>query len=60
VVFRCNREIGATQGASCHAKTIERLGAGDFMHQVQVDVQKVSFAVGAVNHVLVPHLLGEC
>jgi hypothetical protein len=60
VIFCCNREVGATQRAPCHTKTVECLGTCDFVYQVQVNVEKVGFTVGAVNHVLVPHLLGEC
>ena len=60
VIFGSNSEVGATQWAAGHAQTIEGLWAGDFMHEVQVDVQQVGFAFGAVHNVLVPHLLRQC
>ena len=60
VVFGGNGEVGATHRATGLSQAVERLGAGDLVHEVQVDVNQVGHAVGAVdNEVVVPDLLGE-
>jgi hypothetical protein len=59
VIFGCNCEIGPTHGATSEAEAIECLWAGDFMHEMEIDVEKVGFTFSAVHHVLVPHFLRE-
>ena len=59
VVGSCNGEVGAAHGATSEAQTFECLRACYFMHQVQVDVHEVGFAVAGVNDVAFPHFFGE-
>src|SRR5659263_560612 len=61
VVLGRDREVRPPHTAPGEAETLEGLGAGDLVDEVQVDVEQVRFTVHAVVHdVLLPHLLGEC
>ena len=60
VVHRGDRQVGAAHGAAGHPEPVERLGRRDLVHQVQVDVQEVGLAVGAVDDVALPDLLRQC
>ena len=56
---KLEREVGTAHRTFVQAEFVERLRAGDLMDQVEVDVQEVGLALGAMNHVAFPHLLGE-
>ena len=45
--------------APAQPEPVERLRAGDLVHQVQVDVEQIGLALGMVHEVAVPDLLGE-
>ncbi len=59
VVHRRDCEIGAPNRPTREAQPVERLGRRDLVHEVEVDVEQVGLAVGAVDDVALPHLLGE-
>jgi hypothetical protein len=59
VVGGCHGEVGAAHSAASEAQTFESLWACYFMHQVQVDVHEVGFAVTGVNDVTFPYFFGE-
>ena len=60
VVFGGDGEVGAAHRAAGLTESVERLGAGDLVHEVQIDINQVGRAVGAVhNEVVVPDLLGQ-
>src|SRR4029453_10646675 len=59
VVHRGDGEIGAGDGAGVHAQAVERLGARDLVHEVQVDEQQIRLAVPPADDVVFPDLLGE-
>ena len=59
VVLGGEREVGPAHRAAGQPQAVERLRAGDLVHQVQVDVEQVGLAVGAAHDVRVPDLLGE-
>jgi hypothetical protein len=44
VVFGSHGEIWSAHGAVINTKAVERLRAGYFMDEVQVDVQQIGFA----------------
>ena len=50
---------GRRTRAAGQAEAVEGLGGGDLVDEVEVDVEQVGLAVGPVDHVLVPDLLGE-
>ncbi len=54
VVHRRDRELGAADGATVHSQPVERLGGGDLVHEVQVDVEEVGLTVGAVRRRAAP------
>ena len=47
VVFGSNRQIRAAHPPACDAKPIKSLGAGDFVNEVEIDIDKVGFSVVA-------------
>ena len=47
MVFGSNRQIRAAHPPACDAKPIKSLGAGDFVNEVEVDIDKVGFSVVA-------------
>ncbi|MCY1555842.1 hypothetical protein D9M68_925380 [compost metagenome] len=58
-------EVRAAQRTSGQPESFKGLRRGDFMHQVEVDVEKVrlgigTFAVAFAHHVRVPDFLGQC
>jgi hypothetical protein len=59
VIHRGHGEIGATNGAPVQAEALERLRARDLVHEMEVDVEQVGLAVGAMHDVSFPHLLRE-
>ena len=59
VVFRGDGEVGAAHTAARKTQAVERLRAGDLVHEVQVDVEQVGFAGRAVDEVALPHLLRQ-
>jgi hypothetical protein len=60
VVHRGHGEVGPADGAAGEAQPVERLGRGDLVHEVEVDVQQVGLAVRrGADDVAVPDLLAE-
>jgi hypothetical protein len=60
VVLGAQGEVRAPDGASRLAQTVEGLGAGHLMDEVEVDVDEVGFPVLPLLHdVVVPDFLGE-
>ncbi|BDZ51219.1 hypothetical protein GCM10025867_34600 [Frondihabitans sucicola] len=60
VVFCRDREVEAADRAVGLTKTVERLGAGHLVDEVEVDVEEVGSTVGALDdHVVVPHFFGQ-
>ena len=59
VVHRRHGEVGAADRAAGQAQAVERLRRRDLVDEVEVDVEEVGLAVGAVDDVAVPHLLAE-
>ncbi len=60
VVLGGDRQVGPAQLAVRKAQAVERLGAGDFVEQMEVDVEQVRLRATAVAHnVCLPHLLRE-
>ena len=45
VVLRCDCEVGAAYFAACESQAFERLWAGDFVDEVEVNVDEVGFVV---------------
>jgi hypothetical protein len=59
VIDGSHRAVGAAQRAPGHAQAVERLRAGDFMHQVKIDVQDRGFVRGFNDEVLMPDFLEQ-
>ena len=60
MVFGRDRQIEAEQAPPLAPQAIESLRARDLVHEVQVDVDEVGFAVLAFDdEVVVPDLLGQ-
>ena len=59
VVHGRDREVGAANRATVQTQSVERLRAGDLVHQVEIHVEEVRLAVGAMDDVAFPDLLGE-
>ena len=59
VVHGGHGEVGPADGAAVQPEALEGLRAGDLVHEVEVDVEDVGLAVGAVNDVAVPDLLSQ-
>jgi hypothetical protein len=60
VVLGGQRQVGAPDRAAGQPQPVERLRAGDLVHQVQVDVEQVGFvALTGAHQVPVPDLLGQ-
>jgi DNA-binding IclR family transcriptional regulator len=61
VVVLCRqRQVGTPHLATSEPQAVEGLRAGDLVHEVEVDVEKIRLTVCAPDDVLVPHLLGHC
>ena len=61
VVFRGNQLVDVTWLASCQTQTFERLRAGHFVHEHQVDVQQVGSPIATLAYQMIgPDLLGQC
>ena len=60
VVLGGDREVGPAHGAAGQAQAVERLRRRDLVHEVEIDVEEVGLAVGAVHDVAVPDLLAQC
>ena len=54
VVLGGQGEVGAAYGAPVEPQTVERLGRGHLVDQVQVDEEEVGLTLGAADDVLVP------
>src|SRR5690606_12512589 len=52
-------QVGAAHPPAGQSEALERLRAGDLVHQVQVDVEQVGFPIGTPDDVLLPDLLGH-
>ena len=59
VVFGGDGELGAPHRAAAEAQPVERLRAGDLVHEVEVDVQQIWLAGRGVYDMAIPHLLGQ-
>src|SRR5262249_31193126 len=59
VVLRRQRQVGTAYAATCEPEPVERLGRGDLVDQVEVDVEQVRLPLGRTHHLLVPDLLGQ-
>ena len=59
VVHRGDGEVGPADGAAVHAEASNACGLVDLVHEVQVDVEEVGLAVGAMDDVAFPDLLGQ-
>jgi hypothetical protein len=60
VVFGGDREIGPAHAAAGEAEPVERLGAGDLVDEMQVDVEQVRLLpLPLADQMAVPHLLGQ-
>jgi hypothetical protein len=59
VVHRRDREIGAAHRAPFEPETVERLGRGHLVHEVEVDEQQLRLAGRRADDVGLPHLLGQ-
>ncbi len=69
VILSRDRQIGSADRPAGQSQAVEGLRAGDFVHQVQVDIQQIRRRVGRVftaaaatwmNYVSVPDLRGKC
>jgi len=60
VVLGCDRQVGPANRPPSHTKAVERLRAGDLVHEVQVDVDEVWRTVFALDdEMVVPDLLSQ-
>ncbi len=59
MIHRRDREVRAADRTAVQAQPVERLRAGDLVHQMEVDVEEVGLAVGSMDDVAFPDLLGE-
>ena len=59
VVLGRQREIWSAHRPPRGPQAVERLWARDLVHEVQVDVEQVGFALGTSYDVGIPDLLGE-
>ena len=59
VVHRGQRQVGAADRAAGQAEPVERLGRGDLVDEVEVDVEEVGLALLVADDVGVPHLLRQ-
>lgn len=57
VVRSCDRAFGPSDLPARETKPFEGLGAGDFVHEVQVDVENRLFSGLMMNDMMVPDLL---
>src|ERR1700722_1534114 len=60
VIYRGDGAIRAAQFAACHAKTVEGLGTGNLVDQMQIDVEDARFTCGFGDEMLLPYLFEEC
>ena len=60
MVSRRNGEVRTTNGPTSKSNAIKRLWARHLVHKVEIDVEQVGFALGAVHKVGFPHLLRHC
>ncbi len=60
VIHRCKVAIRTAQLAPRHAQAVKGLWAGDFVHQVQIDVNEGGLAFRLGDHVLFPNFVKEC
>ena len=59
MIHRGDGEFGTADRPTVHPEAVERLRAGDLVHEVEIDVEEIGLAVGTVHHVAFPDLLGE-
>jgi hypothetical protein len=59
VIDRCDRAVGATEFAAGHAETVEGLRAGDFVDEVQVNIEERGLSRGFGDEVLLPDFFEE-
>ena len=59
VVLGGQGQVGAAYGAAREAQTVEGLGGGDLVDQVQIDEEQVGLTVGAAHDMFVPHFFRQ-
>ena len=59
VVCGRQRQLGVAYGAPGQAESIECLGRGDLVNEVQVNEEQVRLVDGLMHHVGIPDLLGQ-
>ena len=60
VVLGGKRQVGPPHRPVGQSQAVKSLRAGDFVHQMQIDVDQVGFSVAARRHnVVVPNLFGQ-
>ena len=50
LVGQSDGEVGAADGAAVEPQAVERLGRGDLVHEVKIDVEQIGFAGGRMDH----------
>jgi hypothetical protein len=59
VVLGRQGQVGTTYCAPREAQSVERLGRGHLVDQVEIDEEKVGLTIGAPHHVLVPYFFRQ-
>ena len=59
VVHRRDREVGAPHAAAREAQPVERLRRRHLVHEVEIDVEEIGLALGVMDDVVRPDLLGQ-
>ncbi len=57
VILGRDGQVQTVHGPACHPQSVERLRAGDLVHEVQIDVDQVRLAGFGGHDVVGPHLL---
>ena len=59
VVLGGDGQVGPAHGPTGQPEAVEGLGAGDLVHEVEVDVEQVGLARRPVHHMPLPHLVAQ-
>ena len=60
MVLGRDRQVGTPYRPTSGTQAVERLRAGHFVDEVEVDVEQVRLTLGMPDYVCVPDLLGQC
>jgi hypothetical protein len=60
MIGHCQSHLGMTKRPTGHSQTFKSLGAGHFVHQVTINVEKASAIVLNINQMGVPDLIEQC